>query len=478
MTRTERQTREAASPRADTGGDPAGFDAMAERFDALEKTYLRRRHLLDGPKETGLAFVRDTAATLRREAPDAGEFVAEAVAQKGELARITLNAAALVALEDGLWAAARTLAAEVTARDHHDLTSQRIIDAAGERARDLVTETDRWLATRSCNAPFRQIETRANLSVHFCCSAWQPLPIGRIDDAASGFWRSDTAAEIRRSVTEGDFTHCSRWHCPAIADRRLPPKANAPETVPAAPKRVILSHDRSCNISCPSCRQKLILLDHKASARLDEMFATTLSPYLRDADDIKVTGSGDPFGSRHFRTVLKTLTAEPVPRRRIQIHTNGLLANERAWTDLNLWENVSSVWVSVDGATAESYAELRRGGDFAQLCENLRFLGTLNRAGAIDSLRLDFVVQARNFEEMGDFVDLARSVDASGVYFLRLRNWGHFSADAFREMDVCDPAHPRHDDLRRMLADDRLAGADVDLGTLAVLYRAAAGLPG
>jgi hypothetical protein len=469
------------------------FSVVAARIDAHEAVYLRRRALMDGPDADGATYIDRVAAELSLfTAERAEQFEHWALGNLRKLRRVTLNACALVALRAGRWSVAASLAREVTARDHHDLMAQRIVDAAAEQAADLRTETDRWLEDRICRAPFRQIETRADRSVHFCCSAWQPVPIGKIEDKAAGsedagFWDSVQAREIRRSVTEGDFSHCSRWHCPAIANRRLPRRPDLPaiaaipdqpadprpdQTWPdpgKGPKRIILSHDRSCNISCPSCRTKVILADHASSRELDRMFQVSLLPYLEDAEDIKVTGSGDPFGSRHFRQVLTMLCAQGKPRRRIQLHTNGLLANERAWNELGLWDNVSSVWVSVDAARAETYAVLRRGGEFGQLIENLHFLGGLCRDGRIDSLRLDFVVQQTNYEEIGAFVDLADRVGAGGVYFLRLRNWGHFTAEEFRQLDVCDPTHPEHGRLLQQLADPRLAGPAVDLGSMASL---------
>jgi hypothetical protein len=127
--------------------------------------------------------------------------------------------------------------------------------------------------------------------------------------------------------------------------------------------------------------------------------------------------------------------------------------------------------VSIDAARPDTYAELRRGGDFATLLANLRFLGTLRRAGEFNGFRLDFVVQQRNFREMGAFIDLARDVGADAVYFLRLRNWGHIPAEAFRPMDVCDTAHPDHAELLGILADPRFEDRFVERGSLAGLAR-------
>lgn len=442
------------------------------RIAGHEKTYLRRRRLLDGADKTAQGLVERLKDELADDTDRTESLVADAVAQKADLPIVTLNLCAWLALDHAGWVHAETLAREVIARDHHDLLAQRLVDAAEAQSATLDTDIDRWLRTRTCKAPFSEIETRTNGQVHFCCSAWQPAPIGALDaKGEGGFWHSASAREIRRSVRDGDFSHCSRWHCPSIAGRRLPAKddpqvaalARAPDPKPA---RVILSHDRSCNISCPSCRSDLIALGNAKSKQLNELFEDKLLPLLTDAKQIKVTGSGDPFGSRHFRYLIRRLTATFPRDRRIQLHTNGLLANERAWNDLDLWGHVGSVWVSVDATDPETYAVLRRGGTMAALLPNLRFLGRLRKAGQIDAFRLDFVVQQANYAEIGDFVDLARNMGADGTYFLRLRNWGHVNVDDFRKLDVFAPDHPEHPALLTRLADPRLAAVGVELGSI------------
>lgn len=441
-----------------------------------EAQYLRRRRLADGPDANALDFVEELKnGVMQTHSSDVqSDFISWTLECRTDQKMVVLLTAAWLGLELNDWDATEILGREVVGRDHHDLLAQRLIDAALEHSPGLETETDRWLKTRMCNAPFREIETRTNGQVHFCCSAWQPVPIGRLETSdKDGFWNSERAREIRRSVQDGDYTHCSRWHCPSIAGRRLQQrKADAPrrdERMEQGPERVILSHDRSCNISCPSCRTKLINLPHKESDKLNETFEKHVLPMVKNAKAIKVTGSGDPFGSRHFRHLLGRLTAMDAKGRRIQLHTNGLLANKRAWDDLNLWDNVSSVWVSIDAAHADTYSVLRRGGNFDTLVDNLKFIGSLNADGAIDTLRLDFVVQQANYLEMQDFVDLAKDVGADGVYFLRLRNWGHVEPDEFRKQDVCSPDHPEHAKLLEVLRDDRFVSKSVELGSMTQL---------
>ncbi len=472
---------------------PDRFATLVAEWNGSRRAYLRARTLSDGIEITSRAIVeallQDVVGFLDEAELDALPEWLSRHCRRLEI--VSLNAGAMLALRLGKWEAATALTAEANARDHHDLLAQRLSDAAAARSNVLEREVDVWLKDRFCAAPFEQIETRTNGAVHFCCSAWQPAPIGDISDGSAAFWNSERAREIRRSIHDGDYSHCSRWHCPQIAARRLPRRdvvmgstnrkaiaalaLNRATQVDSPPARVILSHDRSCNIFCPSCREKLIQIDHARSTALNAVFDGPLLELVSGARTIKVTGSGDPFGSRHFRYVLRRLTAAAPPSRRLQLHTNGLLCDERAWHELGLFGHVDTVWISMDAARSETYAELRRGGDFGALQKNIAFLGALRGEDGFNGLRLDFVVQHRNYREMGAFVDLARDCGADGVYFLRLRNWGHVPPDDFRGMDICDPGHPEHAEFRLLLADPRLRSRWVEPGSLAGLIWAAQG---
>lgn len=140
-----------------------------------------------------------------------------------------------------------------------------------------------------------------------------------------------------------------------------------------------------------------------------------------------MTASGDPFGSAHFQYVLRHLDRAGNPRLRVDLQTNGLLLTPRLWGALNLEGRVDQLLVSADAARPETYAVLRRGGDFAVLGRNLAFFAALRREGRIGRLRLDFVVQAANFEEMPAFVAWARALGCDGVKFQRIRNWGAYA---------------------------------------------------
>lgn len=416
----------------------------------------------------------------------AERIVAEVDDSQRRLNGFGLVVTSMLALHAENFDAAKRLAERAYSMDQHEVFAQRLFLAAAEKSRSLRLEVDNWLKDRFCSNPFTDTEIIGSHDVYTCCAAWLPASIGSADtDAAANYWHGERATEIRRSILDGDFGYCSRLNCPRISGRNLPKRSDvvdpalrrAIDTRGSAqtehPKRVLFSYDTSCNLSCPSCRSNLITLGQSEAQTLDAFYDRNIVPLVADATHIKITGSGDPFGSRHFRSVLKKLTADGSSFPRLQLQTNGVLFDERAWNELNLEGHVRSVWVSVDATDAETYSVLRRGGNFARLLDNLKFLGRLRAECRIGSLRLDFVVQNENFAQMPDFVNLANDVGADGVHFLMLRNWGTFSPDEFRDKAVTFDTHPNHSELLNVLTHTRLTQKGVDLGNLAPLRQIA-----
>ena len=421
----------------------------------------------------GLFDVR--GAVLERQ----GLLVARALDALPRLNGLSLVAGAFLAHRAGEAGLAIRLAGRAYAQDQHETFAQRLLLAAREGSASLRLEVDDWLQDRFCPNPFTDAEIIGSREAYSCCAAWLPAPLGSAVEG-SDWWTSDRATEIRRSILDGDFSYCSRLSCPRIAARDLPRRSavSAPDLaraiatdgrdVPDRPARLLLSYDTSCNLSCPSCRAERLTLPAAESAALDVWYDARLAPLVATADRVKVTGSGDPFGSRHFRHVVAGMTPRP-ERPALQLQTNGVLLDARAWEELGLEGKVRSIWISVDAAEPATYARLRRGGDFDRLLHNLRFLGEKRRSGAFGELRLDFVVQADNYRQMPDFVRLAREIGADGVHFLALRNWGTFAPAEYASLAVTLPEHPEHADLLEVLAEPILGAPDVDLGNLAPL---------
>jgi len=337
----------------------------------------------------------------------------------------------------------------------------------GANGRSRLEEIDAGLKGRFCERPFKWMEF-VGKDAWVCCPSWLPVPIGAAE-AAGAAWTGATARAIRASVLDGSFRHCSRLNCPWIADGALPRRedvaADAWHTpAPPPPTYLNLGYDDSCNLSCPSCRTEMRVANAETQERVQDHYRRCVEPMVATAAVVNVTGSGDPFASRHFRALIRELGERPDLR--IDLQTNGVLFDERAWEDLSLSGRARRVWVSLDAADPATYGRVRRGGDFARALRNVAFLAGRRAAGELAFLGLDFVVQQANFREIPDFVALGESLGVDRVRFNMIRNWGTFGAAEFARHFIGSPRHPEHADFAAILDGPAFAAPIVDPGNL------------
>ncbi|MEA2338126.1 MAG: hypothetical protein QOE82_2133 [Thermoanaerobaculia bacterium] len=317
------------------------------------------------------------------------------------------------------------------------------------------------------------------------CAAWLPFIAGNVVEADSpdDVWNSEGAQEIRRSVLDGDYSYCSRTLCPMIANNNLPrreevtsPRLRAiidghKTILDDGPQLIALGHDSSCNLACPSCRVDIVMANKAQNERLDRARDAVILPLLRDREvGLHLTAWGDPFASRHYRSILEALRDSDFDGVKLSILTNGLGLTKNIWESMpHLREKIVELRVSVDAATKATYENVRRPGRWEVINENLRVMGEISSAGTFVrnrqhgivlpgtddaiSFSLAFVVQSANFREMPAFVRLAEEVNADSVIFQRYYSFGHEGSAAFSSKDVASAAHPEHAELQAILAD-------------------------
>ncbi len=327
-----------------------------------------------------------------------------------------------------------------------------------------------------CTNPFEWFEIHPNGQVFLCCPAWLKHSVGNLlENTVAEVWNSPKAQQIRRSIFNGSFQHCNRKRCPRLHTGNPPVQPldgiddgevqrailNKQAELPYGPKTLNLCYDPSCNLACPSCRSDFFSNGAEAAERLALIDARIRNEAAVSAETIKISGTGDPFGSQTFRSMLQEFRPENYPRlKSIYLHTNGQLWNEQVWKSMpDIHPFVTEAEISVDAATPETYACNRRGGDFARLTTNFEYLQSLPV-----ELKISFVIQQNNFREIPAFVALGERFGFR-VYFSQLVNWGTFSREEFRARAVHLPDHPDHEDLIRILR--QVAGWErVDLGNL------------
>lgn len=342
-----------------------------------------------------------------------------------------------------------------------------------------------------CSKPFEWFEvTQLNGrgGVYLCCPSWLDTSIGNLrHESVAAIWNSPAAQELRSSVLDGSFRYCNGVRCPYLQTRSGPVKPVDEVTdeglkaviqhgltvLPYGPKKIICTYDQSCNLSCPSCRTKLIVEREHAQEILSIQHKLQ-DEALPEAEFLLAAGSGDPFGSPYFRRWLQGMRLQDMPKlQRIHLHTNGQLWTPKMWGSLaeDVRRLIKSAEISIDAGTAETYAVNRRGGDFGKLLKNLEFISRLRQEGPLTFVKISMVVQANNFEEMPAFVRLGQRFKFDQVYFSQLVNWGTFSDQEFARRAVHVPTHPLHQRFVAVLQNEILDDRIVDLGNLTLTRR-------
>jgi MoaA/NifB/PqqE/SkfB family radical SAM enzyme len=342
-----------------------------------------------------------------------------------------------------------------------------------------------------CSVPFRRIVVHGRNALRpagdaiMCCWLKTP-PIGNIrDQSVEEVWNGQDAQEIRHTILDGSFKYCDRDACPylqtvtydvrkrgKVKDKELKKAIKSELTIlPHGPREIICCYDKSCNLACPSCRTKVIV----ESENREEILAIQSKlekEALKDVHVLTISGTGDPFGSPFYRQWLQTMNRWKMPHlSRILLHTNAQLWTPKMWDTIprEIQELVKRAEISIDAATAKTYSINRRGGSFENLLNNLEFISTLRTNGPLRYLKLSMVVQSNNFREMHDFIHLGKRYSADVVYFGKIRNWGTFPEEEYKDRAIHLPDHPFYREFIALIKKDIFRDPVVHMGNLSVL---------
>jgi hypothetical protein len=341
-----------------------------------------------------------------------------------------------------------------------------------------------------CSKPFTNLEVVTypkRGDAFLCCQAWLPVSIGNIGDAdVRDLWNGPVAREIRRSVLDGTFEHCNS-HCPYLQTITAPVQVRSEVTDPTLlkiiqdhsleapmPRVLNAAFDRSCNLSCPSCRKEHTI-ERAAAEEIRSLQRVIDEQVLPEAEILYITGSGDAFGSPYFLEWLRHMDVSNKPNLRIHLHTNAQLWTAPIWAKLpvEVRNIILTAEISIDAASEHTYHLNRRGGSWQKLMDNLQLISRLRASGPLEYLKLHMLVQENNFEEMPAFVALGTSVGADCIYFSHMVDWGSFSPSELASRSVHLPTHPRHRELQAVLGHPSLRDPRVDLGNLSEVLRSA-----
>jgi len=177
--------------------------------------------------------------------------------------------------------------------------------------------------------------------------------------------------------------------------------------------KVYLELTTRCNLNCRTCVRNV--WEEPLEAMSDATFERLLIG-LRELPELRqvvLGGYGEPFTHPHALDYLSALKGLGL---RVTVSSNGtLLDRERAEALVQL--GVDVVTVSLDGASPETYADVRRGANLRLVLGNLEGLNRVKaeRGTQFPRLAIEFVALKRNIAELPAVVEQAKRLGANRV---------------------------------------------------------------
>jgi MoaA/NifB/PqqE/SkfB family radical SAM enzyme len=354
------------------------------------------------------------------------------------------------------------------------------------RMKYTIKQPDQYLLPETilnkygCYRISRYIEIHESGDVSICCFSWLPKFFGNVlRDNPEQILENVNRLSLINDMDHGKFTECND-QCPyinTILNGKYIPGYIVP--LPLLPKAkhdnpivINFSYDRSCNLLCPSCRNQLILhgLHENNKLTLIHDKVKALVAYLLDNGEkliLNITGSGDPFASPTYWNYIKGL--EYNSNLSLKLMTNGILMTESKWNEIDhLWNSITQINISLDAATIDTYAVVRKNGSLDKVKKNLEVLNELVKNGKFKNLKqfqTNFTVQHNNYKEVIEFAKWQLQYShLNSIYFNLVVQWNHISDLDFQ--DIFELTVEEKKELSKLLKDPIFDNPKFNLGNL------------
>ena len=320
------------------------------------------------------------------------------------------------------------------------MINQRLFDWYG-------IDTNKNLALKTfCPRPFDTILIDKNGTCFACeCTAWLPQSVGNLHlQSLKDIINSPMSKHLQNSIIDGSYRYCNEKNCSYILAQETQ-EYHFKKRIPESKNKTLrLAIDDSCNLQCPSCRNKKIFEKSGSKFNSRIRLADKIIDYIsgsKDTIDVHVGSDGDPFASLIYRYFIrKTKNFDNI---KYSIQTNGLLIKKMYDKNKTMFDKLKVLNLSIDGASAATYENLRLGGKFENIIDNLEFITKISKKNFL--LILHVVLQKKNFKEIFTFIDMAKKYNFDRIYFNKIQNWN--TNLNYAEENIFDPSHRNHKEL-------------------------------
>ena len=174
----------------------------------------------------------------------------------------------------------------------------------------------------------------------------------------------------------------------------------------------------TCNFACDHCQ--VTHWTRKTTRLTTERFISILRqlPMLRQ---IKIQGMGEPLLNRHL---MEMLEASEIGKRAVVIVTNGSVYTDNIARSLRAPRGTTII-ISMDGATAETFEAIRVNGHFQKVVDNIADMVRRRGRSVWPGIELRSVVTLRNAHELPCLVRLAKRLGVDKLTATTLlTDWG------------------------------------------------------
>ncbi len=289
------------------------------------------------------------------------------------------------------------------------------------RVKELIDAAE--LPRRDCILPWTRMELSTRRFLGPCCADFQREPVrvaGDLADACNGA----AQRSFRRALVRSGHPKTCRESCPTLRSGRerlaemqlwggsaafvknqiliLEDLLEGREHVRGQPLELMLPPTTYCNYDCLMCEWGEVgTLEDELPAE----FYDAIAPLLSSVRALEVAG-GEPLASPVFRDFLLRLDRAAYPNLRVSLVTNGSYLSPGH----PILEHVpfSTIIISLNAATPETYAAVNRGLDFERVRKHLDALLEARRRGSLrGDIVYSMVLLKRNRHEIAAFVELA-----------------------------------------------------------------------
>jgi len=174
--------------------------------------------------------------------------------------------------------------------------------------------------------------------------------------------------------------------------------------------KVYIEPTVACNLDCITCFRNAW---EQPIGRMNEETFQSILAGLRELDpipDIYFGGIGEPLF--HPKTIDWIAEVKELGVK-VELITNGTILTERKSQEL-IDSGLDVLWVSIDGASPESYADVRMGAELPKVIENLKRLFKMRKGGHFPKpeIGVAFVAMKRNINDLPKIIKMGHTFGA------------------------------------------------------------------